>query len=191
MARVPPNEMEPVYAAQTELRRAQDDLNRQKVAVQDADGQRQVAEAGLRTADSKRQMEEKSLEQAKRTGNRAELDAAAARLEQAKREVQLADAKVQMVVKQRDVAKVNRDLAEARVETRQVQLEKARYATLRAHGDTRVEKIDPQSYEVAIADHEKDEAKLEQQLANEEKTLNEVRTKVQQLQASVANPNAG
>ncbi len=182
VARVPPDQLEPVNQAREDHRRAEDDATRAKVAVSDAENQVSVKKSIKKAEDTRVDAAKKAIDAAKQTGDQNQIQQAEASLHDAESQRNTTDAELKVAQQQHDLAKAKHEYAEAQLRTKNALLEQAEYQVLQQTGDTRVKDLDPHEFEQAITEsrnHER-EAQIkisdaQSQLASAEKALNDAR----------------
>lgn len=150
VARVPQEQLQPLYQARHDFRASQDEVTRAEVAVRDADSAVSVRKTRLDAAGSRVKAAEQELKAAERTGDPNQIAQARSGLQQARQNETVAQADRKVAEEQRDVAQAQKQLAEARVKTEQARVEQAKYKVLQANNDTRVKDINPLEFDQAI-----------------------------------------
>lgn len=171
LARVPPSQMKPVEQAREELRAAQNDKNRADVALQDAENRLHVAKAERDAARSRVEAAENQVKLARNTGDAKRVQQAQAQLSQAEAGLAAADAQVEWAEANREAARARVKYAEEEVDVHEALLRQAEYQVLADANDTRVENMDPQTFEAEVAQQKAEAAQARQELEQREQQV--------------------
>lgn len=171
LARVPPGQMQPVEQARGELRQAQNDKNRAEVNLQDAKNRLDVAKAERDAAKSRVDAAENQVKFARNTGDAQRVRSAQDQLSQAEAGMTAAEAQVEWAEANREAAEARVDWAEAQVGVHEALLRQAEYQVLADAKDTRVEDMDPQSFEAEVAARRADAAQARQEMERKEQQV--------------------
>ena len=171
LARVPPSQMQPVEQARAELQQAQNEKNRAEVSLQDARNRLDVAKAERDAAESRVKAAENQVDLARNTGDSQRVKEAQSQLTQAEAGMAAAEAQVEWAEANRDAAEARVKYAEAEVRTHEALLSQAQYQVLADANDTRVEDMDPQSFEAEVSARRADSAQARRELQEKEQNV--------------------
>lgn len=158
LARVPQEQLEPVYEARSQVRRAEDEVTRAGVQVTDATSQVRVARAQLDAAERELDVAKANLAAAKEQAQRPGIIRAEQQLDVAKLAVQTAKERVKLTEERLAAAEAKRQLEVAQVDSARVNLARTEYEILSQTGDTRVEAYDAADFDKAAAATSAEEA---------------------------------
>jgi chromosome segregation ATPase len=185
VARIPPEQMEPIQEVRTQLRQTEDAALRADVAVKDAERERAVKQSLVEAADARVEAAEKGLEAARQRGQPDEIKRAEDELQHANLAENLAKQRVEVEAAKVEVAKAQKELADARVARGRTEVERAEYRVLREMDDTRVRSMSLSEFEQQIARQTEREREIEGMIAAKEQRVASARQQVESLESQL------
>ncbi len=152
LARVPEDQLGDVRNAQSERRKAQDEVTRADVALKDAERARQVARSNADASKLRKKANETALEAAQATGQRADIERAKAELMNSETGVTAAEAQVNWRQQSIEALQAQKELREHELEVADARLNQAEYMALKKNGDVRAEKLSEADFAANLAE---------------------------------------
>ncbi|MGQ0506321.1 MAG: hypothetical protein ACT4TC_13495 [Myxococcaceae bacterium] len=162
VARVPPERMGPIEHARQENRRAEHEMARSKLLVDDAKRARSVEESELSAAQSQLAAANKSVEAAELQGNGLAITDARAKYQKAQQDLDRARDRLASSRTRIEYSESRRQLAEARLARTSAEVNRAEYQVLHGLGDTRVQELQPTDFDQHVNKLAEKEASLRQ-----------------------------
>lgn len=151
MARVPEEQLGDVRDAQTERRKAADEVTRAEVARSDAERALEVARRNEEAAKLRKKADETALDAAKAKGQQTEISQAEAAMQGTDTAVAAAQAEVTWRKQALDTLAANKQLRERELEVADAKLAQSEYLALKESGDVRAQSLSEADFAGAVA----------------------------------------
>ena len=191
VAPIPPEDMQPVTQARAEQTELQQQISRDEIELKDAKNELKATKTRQSAAKKSLDAENTMLKSAQSQGDQQLIDEAQARVNQAQLHHQVSEAAVTVGEERISAMEAALGLTKAQEKRQEVEVSQTEYTALKDQGDTRVQDIDPNAFNVSLQQRDADiaaqQAKLNQAQSDSLRTAQKSwQTLNDQLEASAS-----